>query len=174
MLGAILWVMTQRQAMAWNYVKGWFFIDLGSCSSLLQYVYMITDNGDSGAVSKTKSLKSIRLLRMAKLLRLARIKRVLDRLDDEVLRVLAPIWSLLALILGMGFAMHLISVWQQSLHQQQQLGRRQQHGQDTTKLWCCRRRRRHYCCKSPLEHLLPSTACHAIGVHQPKAAPRHW
>ena len=153
------------KAMAWNYMKGWFLIDVGSCSSLLQYIFLIFDIGDSSrwrdfchsADALSPSLL-IRLLKgegvaavltelwstaqatrgrsrrpsrsspsgcsgwpsccgwrgsrsatrstaptpvenpycNCKLTPAGRLgsKRLLDRLDDEVLRVLAPIWSL--------------------------------------------------------------------------------
>jgi hypothetical protein len=97
------------RGMALNYCKGWFFIDIASCASLLQYIFLVSGSGDPSSASKTRATKGLRLLKMAKLLRLARLKRIFERLDDEVLRMLAPVGNILVLLIGTAFAMHLIS-----------------------------------------------------------------
>ena len=66
--------------MAKHYLKGWLLIDIGSCASLLQYVFLLTNSSESDGASKARLTKVLRLLRLAKLLRLARLKRLLDRL----------------------------------------------------------------------------------------------
>lgn len=97
------------QAMAKNYLKGWLLIDIGSCASLLQYWFLITDSGDSDGASKARLTKVLRLLRLAKLLRLARLKRILDRLSDEIITILAPLGNVFVLLLGTFMCMHLIA-----------------------------------------------------------------
>lgn len=95
--------------MATNYMKGWLLIDIGSCASLLQYIFMLTDSGDSEGASKARLTKVLRLLRLAKLLRLARLKRLLDRLGDDIIAVVAPLGNVFVLLVGTLMCMHLIS-----------------------------------------------------------------
>lgn len=95
--------------MAKNYLKGWLLIDIGSCASLLQYFFLLTDAGDSDGASKARLTKVLRLLRLAKLLRLARLKRILDRLSDEIITILAPLGNVFVLLLGTFMCMHLVA-----------------------------------------------------------------
>ena len=95
--------------MAMNYMKGWLLIDIGSCASLLQYVFLLTNSGDSDGASKARLTKVLRLLRLAKLLRLARLKRLLDRLGDDIIAVVAPLGNVFVLLVGTLMCMHLIS-----------------------------------------------------------------
>lgn len=89
--------------------QGWLLIDIGSCASLLQYFFLMTNSGDSDGASKARLTKVLRLLRLAKLLRLARLKRLLDRLGDEIVAILAPLGNVFVLLLGTLMCMHLIS-----------------------------------------------------------------
>jgi hypothetical protein len=95
--------------MAKNYLKGWLLIDIGSCASLLQYIFLLTNSGDSDGASKARLTKVLRLLRLAKLLRLARLKRLLDRLGDDIVAILAPLGNVFVLLIGTLMCMHLIS-----------------------------------------------------------------
>ena len=92
------------KAMARNYIRGWFIIDVSSCASLLQYVFEIFDFGDGDAASKTRVAKVLRLLRMAKLLRVARLKRLVERMGDDLITILAPIGNIFVLLVGTAFA----------------------------------------------------------------------
>lgn len=106
-------IVVDGRLMAWNYAKSWFLIDLFSCASLLQYVFLITSSGDPDAASSARATKGLRLLRLAKLLRLARLKRVFDRFsgDDRVSEA-APFMNILGLVLLIVFAMHMFaSFW---------------------------------------------------------------
>jgi hypothetical protein len=95
--------------MAKHYLKGWLLVDIGSCASLLQYIFLLTNSGDSDGASKARLTKVLRLLRLAKLLRLARLKRLLDRLGDDIVAILAPLGNVLVLLVGTFMCMHLIS-----------------------------------------------------------------
>jgi hypothetical protein len=99
---------TSSRKMAKNYLRTWFTIDICSCVSMIQYLYLILDS-DPGQVGSTKVARVVRLVRMAKLLRLARMTRIMDRLPDNVMKVLEPMLALLGLILGMTFMLHLVS-----------------------------------------------------------------
>ena len=97
-------------AMALNYAKGWMAPDLCSCISLMQYVFMVTGDGESGdTAAKAKMAKTLRLMRLAKLLRLARLKRVFGRLPDAWVAFLQPLGNIFGLLVTTGFAMHLVS-----------------------------------------------------------------
>ena len=102
-------IVFSSKAMALHYARGWLFIDVGSCASLLQYFFLITDSGDSDTASKARATKVLRLLRLAKLLRLARLKRIVDRLGDDIVTVLAPLGNVGILLLGTFMCMHLVS-----------------------------------------------------------------
>lgn len=97
--------------MAKHYLRGWLVIDIGSCASLLQYIFLLSDSGDgeSDGASKARLTKVLRLLRLAKLLRLARLKRLLDRLGDDIVAILAPLGNVFVLLLATLMCMHLIS-----------------------------------------------------------------
>lgn len=96
-------------AMAMNYAKGWCLIDIFSCISVLQYVFLIIGQEGGDAASTARLTKTLRLLRLAKLLRLARVRRLINRLPDDVIAVLAPAGNVMVMLLGIIFAMHIIS-----------------------------------------------------------------
>eukprot|EP01050_Picozoa_sp_SAG11_P046898 SAG11_NODE_24241_length_376_cov_0.924188_1_plen_124_part_11 len=98
--------VSDSKLMALRYIKGWFFIDLFSCSSLLQYVFLMTDSGDPVAASNLRATKALRLIRLAKLLRVVGIKRILDRLNDDVVAALAPVANIIMLLFGTSLAIH--------------------------------------------------------------------
>lgn len=115
-------VLTDSKAMAMNYLRGWFVIDLLACASLLQYIYLIRDdaNDSSERPSPARATKALRMMRLAKLLRIARVKRLMKRVGDRVMHILAPMSNIFVLLMGTAFAMHLSSCFWYVCHQRPQ------------------------------------------------------
>lgn len=103
--------LTKHTAMAKNYLKGWFIIDI--CSSVpAETATVITEaiisakggNNDDGGLAALTNLKIIRILRLTKLLRLAKMGQILETLEFN--------FPSLAMIIGLfrlGFTMMLVS-----------------------------------------------------------------
>ena len=80
--------------VAWNYMKGWFIVDLSSCLPL-SYILYINDPtalpwraAESGCEASTsagslKMLKILRLLRLGKMLRMLKLKELLEKYEDN-------------------------------------------------------------------------------------------
>eukprot|EP01052_Picozoa_sp_SAG31_P017884 SAG31_NODE_1243_length_9148_cov_8.476738_4_plen_668_part_00 len=75
-------VVTDSRSIAINYVKGWFFLDILSCVSVMGY-FMSSEGGGSGAESARLG-KTLRIVRITKLLRLARLERSLNKMNLNI------------------------------------------------------------------------------------------
>lgn len=78
-------VVLDRKAIAKNYLKNWFFLDLLS-SIPFDYVPLDKDEGSESGARSLKVIKVFRVLRMAKLFRLARLTKVAKYVKYEIKR----------------------------------------------------------------------------------------
>ena len=90
-------MVTDSRAIALNYVKGWFILDLLSCMSFVGY--FLSDDGASSA-SSARMGKTLRVVRISKLLRLARLERTLSKMDYDIGPLVKGVGILISSLLG--------------------------------------------------------------------------
>jgi len=97
-------LITDQKAIAVNYVKSWFVIDVASTIPIDLFVTLILGSGAS------TGLKTLKLLRLARLLKLARLKKLAKIVGQvEELGANASVMRLLKLLFFIMFAAHLLS-----------------------------------------------------------------
>jgi Ca2+-binding EF-hand superfamily protein len=110
----------RKSKIRWNYLRGWFVIDLVSCLPV-GYVGMVTTaiNGDSeegGSSSNTRAFKALRLLRLAKMLRIAKVLKIFEKYA-EALSTFAGVYIMVFLILFLAHIMccfwYMIGNWEE-------------------------------------------------------------
>ena len=105
-------VVTDKQAIARNYLRGWFFIDLIS-SLPLDYIITAAANYRYDSPSYLKASRALKVLRMTRLLTLLRLLRVtrmfrLFRRWEELFNVSAAWLRMSKLITMMLLMLHLV------------------------------------------------------------------
>eukprot|EP01043_Picozoa_sp_COSAG02_P000279 COSAG02_NODE_5_length_66751_cov_63.939148_25_plen_841_part_00 len=99
----------RKSKIRWNYLRGWFVIDLVSCLPV-GYLGMITtaikggDDGEEGGSSNTRAFKALRLLRLAKMLRVAKVLKIFEKYA-EALSTFAGVYIMIFMILFLAHIM---------------------------------------------------------------------
>eukprot|EP01047_Picozoa_sp_COSAG01_P004318 COSAG01_NODE_142_length_24198_cov_8.924893_7_plen_710_part_00 len=91
-------LQSKPTAVAWNYLTGWFTLDILSCAPV-NYVIYITDptmlpwrvaesDGDQSSAGSIKLLKLLRLVRLTKMVRMLKLKSILEKYEDSRLMMM--------------------------------------------------------------------------------------